>query len=410
MILSPNKNNINIAYSNQKKYNSLSKEQKDKWIYYVYNFYNKSLPLITYSKEDIDYSFNLLCNQQNYSIITDCNDYSKFEKYGFTNLINFMKNNNHLRNNVNKKTKKLLNYNLIIVDNDYKINYVDICCLTDFYQNKERVKCKVLKYPTPYNYYKKNYNFILNKYFQNLGTHYEKGLSINELSFENNEKEYKKAINPIYLQNIIYENNRFCTVYKPYLFKLFINIFKGNKKSKILDLSSGWGDRLIGALSLQDEIEQYIGIDPNNNLFKGYNKMIYDLCHEKNIKKFILLQQPAEEVDYASLDYDIDIIFWSPPFFDQELYVIDNNRIDFKKQSVEMFKNYEDWEDNFLVYVINMATNNLKVNGVLILYLGHINCETFFKKMNNIEKIKYVGNINILGDKIKNYIIFVKVK
>ena len=138
--------------------------------------------------------------------------------------------------------------------------------------------------------------------------------------------------------------------------------------------------------------------------------MIYDLCHEKNIKKFILLQQPAEEVDYASLDYDIDIIFWSPPFFDQELYVIDNNRIDFKKQSVEMFKNYEDWEDNFLVYVINMATNNLKVNGVLILYLGHINCETFFKKMNNIEKIKYVGNINILGDKIKNYIIFVKVK
>ena len=129
-------------------------------------------------------------------------------------------------------------------------------------------------------------------------------MSIEELSFENNEEEYKKAINPMYLQNIIYENNRFCTVYKPYLFKLFINIFKGNKKPKILDLSSGWGDRLIGALSLQDEIEQYIGIDPNNNLLKGYNKMIEDLCHEKNKKKFIFLQQPAEEVDYVLITED----------------------------------------------------------------------------------------------------------
>ena len=40
MILSSNKNNINIAYSNQKKYNSLSKEEKDKWIYNIYNYYN----------------------------------------------------------------------------------------------------------------------------------------------------------------------------------------------------------------------------------------------------------------------------------------------------------------------------------------------------------------------------------
>ena len=409
MIISQNTNNINIAYSNQKKYNNLSKEEKDKWIDEIYNFY-KSLPLIPYSKKDIEYSFEKLCKKQKYSIITDCHNYSQFEKYDFHNLINFIKNNNHIKNTINKKTEKFLNCNLIIVDDDYKKNYVEICALSDFYQNKERIKCKVLKYPTPYNYYKKNYHFVLDKYFKKSGIHYEKGLLINDLTFENNKEQYAKSINPLYLQNIIYENNRFCTVYKPYLFKLFVNIFKGNTKPKILDLSSGWGDRLIGMLSIQDEIEQYIGIDPNNNLFTGYQKMINDLCEEKNKKKFILLQQPAEEVDYISLDYDIDIIFWSPPFFDQELYVIDNDRIDFKKQSVETFKNYEDWEDNFLIHVIALSTNNLKVNGVLILYLGNINYDTFMKKMNNIDKIKYIGNINILGDKIKNYIIFVKVK
>ena len=37
------------------------------------------------------------------------------------------------------------------MDDDFKKNYVDIIGLSDFYQNKERVKCKVLKYPTPYN-------------------------------------------------------------------------------------------------------------------------------------------------------------------------------------------------------------------------------------------------------------------
>ena len=55
MILSSNKNNINIAYSNQKKYNNLSKEEKDKWIYNIYNFYNNSIPVIYYSIEDILY-------------------------------------------------------------------------------------------------------------------------------------------------------------------------------------------------------------------------------------------------------------------------------------------------------------------------------------------------------------------
>ena len=27
------------------------------------------------------------------------------------------------------------------------------------------------------------------------------------------------------------------------------------------------------------------------------------------------------------------------------------------------------------------------------------------KKMNNISKLKYIGNLNIMGDKIKNYIV-----
>ena len=67
--------------------------------------------------------------------------------------------------------------------------------------------------------------------------HYEKGLKIDKLNFT----ECKNCVNPIYLQAMMYENNRFCTVYKPYLFKLLIQIFKTHENPNILDLSSGWG-------------------------------------------------------------------------------------------------------------------------------------------------------------------------
>ena len=80
--------------------------------------------------EDIFYSFKILCHQQKYSIITDCDDYSVFEKYNLHNLINFIKNNNHVKNTINKKTEKFLNCDLIIVDEDYQQKYIDICTLS----------------------------------------------------------------------------------------------------------------------------------------------------------------------------------------------------------------------------------------------------------------------------------------
>ena len=406
MILSINKNNSSNAYNNQNLYYKLSNEQKTEWINNIYNYYNKSLPIINHNLQDIKYSFNLLCNKQNYSLFESCNDFSLFEKYKFNNLIKFIKSNN-IKKDINKNIKNsdpFLNYNLIIYDDDYLKNYVQICALSDFYQNNERVNCQVINNKTPYDYYKDNYETILDKYFKLLGKKYEEGLLINELTFDLTEEQYKKAINPLYLQNIIYNNNKFCTVFKPYLFKLLINLFKVDNNTIILDLSSGWGDRLLAALSLQNEIKKYIGIDPNTNLLNGYNKMISDLSEKKNKDKFMLIQKPAEDVDYNSLDSDIDIIFWSPPFFDQETYVKQVG------QSIETFINYDDWEDNFLINVINMSSNNLKVNGVLILYLGHINYETFMKKMKNISKLKYIGNLHIMGDKMKNYIIFVKIK
>ena len=360
----------NNALYNQNLYNKLSQKEKDEFIGKVYKYYNFSLPIVEYNIKNIENQFNLLKSKQNFKI--------------------------------DDKDKK----NIVIDDIDYKRNYIDYCSLSDYYQNKERIKCQVKKYLSPYDYYKKNYKFILNKYFSNMYRFYEDGLVINKIDFHN----IKDSVNPIYLQNVIYQNNKFCTVFKPYLFKLLINIFRDGQKVNILDLSSGWGDRLIAVLSIQNDINLYVGIDPNKNLFKGYQKMINDLSEKENKEKFILINKPSQDVEFNELP-EFDIIFWSPPFFDQEIYITDKNREDYGKQSINVLENYEDWEDNFLINTINKSANNLKKDGHLILYLGNINYKTFMNKMKNIAKLNYIGNLKVKsGDKYKNYIIYKKIE
>lgn len=360
----------NNALYNQNLYNKLSQKEKEEFIKKVYKYYNSSIPIVEYDIKNIKKQFNLLKSKQKFKI--------------------------------DDKDKK----NIIVDDIDYKRNYIDYCSLSDYYQNKERIKCQVKKYPTPYDYYIKNYKFILNKYFSNIYKFYEDGLVINKI----NLNKIKDPVNPIYLQTIIYLNNKFCTVFKPYLFKLLVNIFRDNKKANVLDLSSGWGDRLIAMLSIQNDINLYIGIDPNKNLFKGYEKMIDDLSEKKNKEKFMLINKPAQDVEFNELP-EFDIIFWSPPFFDQEIYVTDETREDYGQQSINVLEDYTDWEDNFLINTINKSINNLKKNGYLILYLGNINYKTFINKMNNIKKINYVGNLKVKsGDKYKDYMIYKKIE
>ena len=387
---------------NKIEFSKLDEENKNKWIDGIYNFYNKKIPLIEYNKKDIDFSFNNLLKNQKYSITTNCDDFKTFEKYKLNNLINFIKNNKALKKENLKND--FLNFHITINDEEYFKHYIQINNISNYYQNKQRLKCVVNKYKSCDNYYKKEYKKLYKKYFSSYK--YETGLIIHEIDFKK-MKEYEKSINLILFQELIQTFNKLCTVYKPYLFKLFINIFKPiNKKAKILDLSSGWGDRIFGVLSIENEIEKYIGIDPNKNLLNGYNKMINDFS--KNKQKYELIQLPAEEVNYSKLCNDINIIFWSPPFFIQEDYVTDDTREDFKNQSTNKFKTYEEWEDNFLINVINLSSNNLELNGILILYIGNINYESFFKKMENIKKLKYLGVIHLKANNIKDYHIFIK--
>lgn len=93
-----------------------------------------------------------------------------------------------------------------------------------------------------------------------------------------------------------------------------LQMYRKYNAKKVLDFTAGWGSRMTAALAADID---YIGIDSNKSLKKGYNKIIKTVKkHTKS--KVKLFFQPAETVDYSKLDYDF--VFTSPPYEYLELY------------------------------------------------------------------------------------------
>jgi hypothetical protein len=83
----------------------------------------------------------------------------------------------------------------------------------------------------------------------------------------------------------------------------------------MLDLTMGWGGRLIGA-SIAN-IETYIGIDSNQNLKEPYSR-ICEFLKGKTQTKIKLMFEDALAIDYDKLEYDL--ILTSLPYYNIEKY------------------------------------------------------------------------------------------
>jgi hypothetical protein len=78
--------------------------------------------------------------------------------------------------------------------------------------------------------------------------------------------------------------------------------------TSVLDFSAGWGGRLLGVVSCG---ARYVGIDTNHDLREGYDKL-----KEITGGDITMYWQPAETVDFSTLDYDM--ILSCPPFADKD--------------------------------------------------------------------------------------------
>lgn len=176
-----------------------------------------------------------------------------------------------------------------------------------------------------------------------------------------------------------YVNSQF----KPCVAKFIYDKF--NAKS-VLDLSSGWGDRLCGFYA--SNAQRYFGVDPNTAVYKNYFKQIE--FYEKFTHKDVHIENlPAEDVDFSGNEFDV--IFTSPPYFNTEKYCDEDT------QSWKRYDNLDSWLNNFLFKILRNSYEHLKDDGFLIINISDIvsNDIKICDRMNDY--IRSLDNSNYLG-------------
>ena len=118
----------------------------------------------------------------------------------------------------------------------------------------------------------------------------------------------------------------------------------------VLDTSTGYGGRLIGAIG-SGVVSAYVGIDPSTKTHEGNSRMIAALGDPIKTR---LINQPAEDVSIADIGDGFDFAFTSPPYFSKEHYS------DEPTQSWKRYPTGDAWRDGFLAPMLRLQFAALK--------------------------------------------------
>jgi 16S rRNA G966 N2-methylase RsmD len=216
--------------------------------------------------------------------------------------------------------------------------------LTDYFVEEVRLECKnVHKKMTEKEYYNLYYK---NKFDEDI----KSGMNILKAKreFKINSKILACGLFPINLVYYIYQK------YKP---------------QNILDMSAGWGDRLLGALVYK--CDNYYGVDPNLQMEEKYKEIINFYKRNDGIYKVI----PKKFEDTTDNDFDnkkFDIMFSSPPYFLAEEYTKEKG----------YGEDLEIWLNDFLFTSLRKVWELLNMGGRVLLVID----DTYYKR----KKIEYV--------------------
>tara|TARA_R110000765_G_scaffold355576_1_gene445758 strand:- start:1052 stop:2056 length:1005 start_codon:yes stop_codon:yes gene_type:complete len=134
-----------------------------------------------------------------------------------------------------------------------------------------------------------------------------------------------------------------CALYNKYL----------EKPGDVLDLSAGFGGRLLGAIK-SNKVVSYTGLEPSSKTYNGLLNLTKDFGKTKKIKIHLL----GSEVFYEKELYDLCLT--SPPYFDKEKYSNEST------QSFIKFPTKDKWYNGFLKNTIKNCFDSLRQNGVFI--------------------------------------------
>lgn len=181
--------------------------------------------------------------------------------------------------------------------------------------------------------------------------------------------------------------------FKPQAAKIFYDMFNAQH---VLDLSSGWGDRLCGFCA-GSTTKSYVGLDPNTRLIEGYQAQKAAYGHGKDIT---MVCSGSEFYDPKGRKFDT--IFTSPPYFAVEHYSAD------EMQSFKQYSTFDAWCDHFFYPTLDMAWNALDTStpgrgGVLCINISDILiqnkrfnvCDRLNEYLAKKQGAKYIGCIGL---------------
>jgi len=253
---------------------------------------------------------------------------------------------------------KYSNKEYIIIKDKWITNY-ELNNLTDYFSENVRITCKFGNNISPLEYWKEHKKQILEK--------------TNDIRV---------------MREIIYKNTKLCNNFRISLALTILQIFK---PKRWLDISAGWGDRLIAGILFK--IKLYYSTDPNKDLHPCYKKIIDTFVSSNNKKNFIIKDNGFETDEFIIPYNNFDIVFSSPPFFKLEKYSSYNN------DSITKYNEEKDWTEEFLIKSIYKAIKHLKDGGYLLLYMG--GSEYVMNKLLSISsnQLHYKGIIYYYDDK-----------
>lgn len=156
------------------------------------------------------------------------------------------------------------------------------------------------------------------------------------------------------------------------------------KNGKVLDLSMGWGARMLAALSLGLD---YYGIDPMtakelDNMFSFLNsrsKIIGKLLSMKDEYEVELKEGMSEDIaSYKNIPDNIDYAIVCPPYFKLEEYQCAGN-------STDTYKEYDEWLEKYWRQTVKNARSKMKHKALFTLVM--------IEKWGKLELLKDMASI-----------------
>lgn len=259
-------------------------------------------------------------------------------------------------------------------------DYEDWNLLSDMFQERCRMKCKLFtQKDSPHEFYMKNKRFIERKTIEKYGSK-----------------------TPFNIREYLYKTYKECTSHRPSNIVALIQLF-GAKT--VFDFSSGWGDRLIGAMATDVE---YCGVDPNSCLHPNYKEMIGFFA--KNPNKYTMIEGRIEDVIIPlptsrkrggrKAGGGYDLVYTSPPYYDLEIY---------EKHDKNLYSNEDIWFNNFFSVALQKSWDVLSpFGGIMAININQKHRgEKYISKMidfvsKSLEGSEYLGVISYSEEHLRN--------